>query len=165
MSVLQSNCRDVSIEWAATESPVDPHCLHMYCPDLNSMDEGNIWIRAALSNGINAMWYLPRLWGSSFSCRASPGAAAPHLSVTPVENGAGSCNLRTNSCAFQAWPQRSSYRVRMPWLNMSNQECYRTTSCQNWSISTKRRRNLVIKISYKHCITCHPAELQDNTLK
>lgn len=55
------------------------------------------------------------MWsGNFFSCKASPGTAVPHLSVTPKESDGGFGNLRTNSCAFPTLPQRLFYIVLMP---------------------------------------------------
>ena len=102
-----------------------------------------IWInRLTVPQGLEAseQGFLARLYGSSFSCRVSPSTVVPHLSVTPMGNAADSCNLRTNSCAFPALPQRSSYKVRMPWLNIIHQARCSTTSCQNWSISKENKK-------------------------
>lgn len=89
------------------------------------------------STRFGSIW--ARLWVSSFAYRVSPSTTVPHFSEAPMGNGADSCTWRTHPWPLPALPQRSSFRVQMPWLKRSPQARCSTTSCQNWPTSRRQQ--------------------------
>lgn len=118
------------------------------------------------SKHCNKETVVPTWSGNFFSCKVSPGTAAPHLSVTPEGSDGDFGNSRTSSCASPALPQRLFYTALMPWLSTTSTASPLRTA-EPFLGDKKRKKAQYYQGVAMHCLAiCDPDyRLSDNLTK